>query len=326
MTWWYPHIFEQKQPCLEVRVALIKAIRSYFDEAGFLEVQTPALQVMPGAEVHVHAFETELRSYDLQKTQKRYLHTSPELAMKKLLVAGLPRIYQLCPVYRNAEGSSLHAPEFTMLEWYRTEAAYEHIMADIVSLLRAVAGALNIDVYRHQDSSADPFASWQKITVAQAFKDYAALDLERDWLPQLDEMGTEDWDARFFKVFMEKIEPHLGQGVPTILYDYPAHMAALSKVKTSDPRYAERFEVYICGMELANAFTELTDAMTQQNRFEADMLEKQQIYGSTWPVDDDFIAALTHGMPPAGGIALGVDRLVMLATGAEHIDQVMFCS
>lgn len=338
MTWWQPHIFERKKPYLETRIKLTKAVRGFFDGQDFWEVDTPALQVMPGAEVHVHAFESELLAPDLTSRGMRYLHTSPEFAMKKLLVAGLPKIYQMCHVYRNAEGSHMHSPEFTMLEWYRTGVDYHQIMDDTVALLRHVATTLNIDTYRTQGMVSDPFQEWEKVTVSKAFKIYAGIDLDvtlpQDMArlkPQAEAIGvrvsdTDTWDDLFFRIFMDRIEAKLGQGRPTILCDYPAHMAALSKVKASDPRFAERFEVYVCGIELANAFTELTDAGAQRARFEADMAQKHETYGAAWPVDDDFIAALAYGMPETGGIALGIDRLCMLASNADDIKHVLFCA
>ncbi len=325
MTWWYPHKFDIKRKNLEIRQSVMRSVRRFFDDQDFWEVETPALQIMPGAEVHVHAFETSKISPDLQSKVTRYLHTSPEFAMKKLLVAGCDKIYQICPVYRNAEGSSMHSCEFKMLEWYRCGVTYNAIMTDTINLLRSVASAAKINMYEYKGQSCDPFLEWQKITIFEAFRTYANIDIIADWLPELDLKDTQDWDARFFKVFMEQIEPYLGQGVPTILYEYPAHMAALSKVKAGDLRVAERFEVYMCGMELANAFTELTDAATQKQRFEDDMRQKKVIYGSKWPIDHDFIAALEYGMPEAGGIALGIDRLVMLTCGAEDIKDVLFC-
>lgn len=324
-NWWLPHHFSQKKQNLETRQTVIKAVRRFFDDQDFWEVETPALQIQPGAEVHVHAFQTELLSPDLNNQSTRYLHTSPEFSMKKLLVAGCEKIYQICPVYRNAEGSSQHVCEFKMLEWYRTGVTYEQIMDDTIGLLRAVATAAKIKSFQKGNYESNPFEDWEKISVFEAFQKYAGIDIAKDWLPELNTQNTEEWDARFFKVFMEQIEPYLGQGSPTILYDYPAHMAALSKVKKNDPRVAERFEVYVCGLELANAFTELTDAKTQLKRFEDDMAEKKRIYGETWPIDHNFIAALEQGMPDAGGIALGIDRLVMLACGADDIKDVLFC-
>jgi elongation factor P--(R)-beta-lysine ligase len=335
--WWKFENFTRKIEYVKARTRLVQAVREYFDGQDFLEVSTPALQVMPGAEVHVHAFQTEVISPDLQTREARYLQTSPEFSMKKLLVAGLPKIYQICPVYRNAEGSSIHSCEFTMLEWYRANTDYEGIMQDTIGLLSHIATRLDISAYRHGGYEADSFVEWEKISVCDAFKKYADINLEA-FLPDkvdqfrdaVEELGLpvseEDrWDDLFFKVSMNKVEPYLGMGQPTILYDYPAHMAALSKIKASDPRFAERFEVYVCGMELGNAFSELTNAKLQHQRMEADMAEKKRLYGETWPIDTDFIAALEQGMPQAGGIAIGIDRLAMLATGADDIRQVQFC-
>jgi lysyl-tRNA synthetase class 2 len=336
MSWWHKETFQKKKNNLDTRCKLIKSVRKYFDQQHFWEVETPALQIMPGAEIHVHAFETELLSPDLKYRQVRYLHTSPEFDMKKLLVAGLPKIYQICPVYRNAEGSSLHTCEFKMLEWYRIEADYEDIMQDTIGLLRSIASDLELSAYRYRDCSSDPFLQWEQISVVEAFHKYAEFDLrahldldvkamkEKAESTGIRVAAGDSWDDLFFRIFMEKIEGQLGQGQPTILYDYPAHMAALSKVKQSDPRFAERFEVYVCGMDLANAFSELTDATAQKMRFKADMEQKKRIYGSSWPIDQDFIDALEYGMPVAGGIALGIDRLTMLACGAEDIREVLF--
>lgn len=318
MNWWRPDIFGQKRIFLEQRVKLIKAVRACFDDMGFLEVETPALQDSPGMEPHLHAFATEIENAERDQRRLMYLHTSPEFAMKKLLVAGLPKIYQICHVYRNAEGSSHHSAEFSMIEWYRANAGYRDIMADCEALLRQVATACGISKYRRDDIMADPFAEWEYLSVIEAYKKYAGLDVSSD-------ASAQEWDDLFYDVFLNKIEPQLGLGQPTILYDYPVSMAALSRPKDDDPRFAERFELYVCGMELANAFGELTDARVQRERFEADMALKKKLYGADWPVDEDFIAALENGMPESGGIALGIDRLAMLACGTDNIDDVLWC-
>ena len=336
--WWTAERHSKKHKNLVKRNRIIKAIRAFFDEQDFVEVDTPCLQKAPGMEAHLQAFATQYHPPDGREPEQYYLHTSPEFAMKKLLVSDWPRIYQIAHVFRNYEGGKLHAPEFSMLEWYRAHTDYTAIMQDSIELLRACARACTIDVYRYGSGYADPFAEWEIISVCDAFDKYADVDLER-YL----ESGTDDlfagkardlglhvaeddaWEDIFFRIFLAFIEPKLGQGQPTILYDYPLSMAALSRQKNDDPRFAERFEVYVCGMELANAFSELTDAQEQQHRFEAEMARKQQLYGTSWPVDDDFIAALDYGMPESGGIALGVDRLVMLATGAEEIRDVVWC-
>lgn len=315
--WWEESQYNKKLPYLQARMDLIRAVRRFFDGQGFFEVETPALQVSPGMEPHLHAFKTEILNPERDHVRTLYLHTSPEFAMKKLLVAGLPKIYQICHVFRNAEGSHLHSPEFTMIEWYRARAGYEDIMDDCVGLLRFCAEQGGFQTYRYRGQEADPFKEWEVINVCEAYKKYAGIDVNPD-------NTAEEWDDLFYKVFLNKIEPQLGQGRPAIIYDYPVSMAALSRPKPEDPRFAERFEIYVCGMELANAFGELTDAKAQKQRFEADMALKEKLYGARYPVDEDFIAALERGLPESGGIALGIDRLAMLASGADDIEQVLW--
>lgn len=333
--WWHPENFGQKQHNLRVRGQIIKAVRSFFDEQGFDEVQTPILQVCPTIDTHIHGFKTSLKGIDLKHKKDLYLQTSPEFDMKKLLAAGIERIYQICPVFRNGEGSKRHSPEFTMIEWYRADADYTDIMSDCEGLLRACATAANIKKYRYKGHDCDPFQDFERLSVADAFERYADIKLG-DYLEdkgafsnkvkalELHVAEDDGWDDLFFRVMDAKIEPFLGMGRPTILMDYPASMASLSKKKDSDPRYAERFELYVCGVELANAFSELTDAAEQRKRYEIDMAEKERLYGERYPIDEEFITALEQGMPESGGIALGVDRLVMLATGAEDINDVLW--
>ena len=335
MTSWNPENFSKKKENLRKRMVLIKSIRSFFDNYDFWEVETPCLQVSPGLEPHLHAFETKLISVDQQNSRDIYLHTSPEFAMKKLLVAGSSKIYQICHVFRNAEGSSRHSPEFTMIEWYRAGAGYKDIMDDVVGLLRSCASDLGLKEYRYKTMFADPFNDWEVITVVKAFQKYADINLEtllddeKAFRTLLNDRGyhtslDDSWNDLFFRVFLEKIEPNLGQGQPTIIYDYPVSMAALSREKEDDKRFAERFEVYVCGMELANAFGELTNAKEQRLRFEADMDLKEKLYGKSYPIDDDFMSALEYGMPESSGIALGIDRLAMLACGVEKIEDVLW--
>lgn len=335
MTWWHPEQFNSRRPYLEKRMALIKAVRAYFDEQHFYEVETPALQLSPVMDTHIHAFKTELLGVDLQHERDLYLHTSPEFAMKKLMVAGIDKLYQLCHVFRNGEGSRLHSPEFTMIEWYRAPGSYEDIMDDCIGLLRFCAEKLGIDSYSQNNTHCDPFQDWQRLSVSEAFKHYAAINLaqyldDRDGFQDaIAEQGIrvaadDRWDDLFFRVMAEKIEPYLGREVPTILYDYPAAMASLSRKKPQDPRFAERFELYICGIELANAFSELTHAGEQRQRFQEDMALKNELYGKTYPLDEDFIAALEYGLPDSGGIALGIDRLAMLACGTDDIHNVLW--
>lgn len=333
--WYDPDLFAQRLPALKNRMAIIKALHSYFDAQDFMEVETPALQIMPAADKHIHGFETTFFGYDLKPRKTFFLHTSPEFEMKKLLVAGLPKIYQICRVFRNAEVTAQHKPEFTMMEWYRSGASLKDIMNDCVALLRACARATDISDYSYKSRTCDPFKEPLIISVCEAFERFAGIDLEsvlcdRDaFAKAAGDIGIrvsdkDAWDDIFFTVMAEKIEPHLGEGTPAILYDYPITLASLSRPKPDDPRFTERFELYVCGVELANAFGELTDAGIQRERFEKEMNEKKDLYGFSYPVDEEFLAALEYGMPESCGIALGVDRLVMLACGAENIDDVLW--
>lgn len=334
--WWKPENFKEKQPYLTQRGALIKAVRAYFDGEGFQEVETPILQICPVMDAHIHGFATDLKGIDLKTERTMYLHTSPEFAMKKLMVAGIPKLYQICHVFRNGEGSRRHSPEFTMIEWYRAPGDYTDIMSDCEGLLRSCAETLGIKEYRFEEHICDPFQEFERLSLEEAFKKYADIDLgafledkaafraeivAKTGLHTADDDG---WDDLFFRVMDAKIEPFLGMGRPTILYDYPVSMASLSRKKQEDPRYAERFELYVCGIELANAFSELTDAEEQAKRFKEEMDYKEKLYGERYPVDEDFIDALRYGLPESGGIALGIDRLVMLATGADDIQKVMW--
>ncbi len=333
--WWHPHKFEAKKPFLMARNKVIRSIRSFFDRQDFMEVETPILQVCPVMDTHIHGFKTEILKPDLTHERDMYLHTSPEFAMKKLMVAGLPRIYQLCHVFRNGEGSSLHSPEFMMLEWYRAKAGYRDIMEDCIQLLRSVAGDLGIKAYNFKGKHSDPFLNWNIISVTQAFEKYSEISLNehlndtegfsRAVAAKGIRVAPDDrWDDLFFRVMAEKIEPHLGTGAPAILYDYPVSMASLAQRKPEDPRFAERFEMYVCGVELCNAFGELIDPVEQRKRFKEEIDLKEKLYGYRYPVDEDFLKALEYGLPESGGNALGVDRLVMLATGADNIDQVLW--
>jgi lysyl-tRNA synthetase class 2 len=260
--------------------------------------------------------------------------------MKKLLVGGLPRIFQLAHVFRNGERSRTHHPEFTMLEWYRAGASYRDLMDDCEAMLCDSLAAAGNPSFTWEGRTSDPSLPWQRLSVADAFAQFCGIDLlatAPDPLhPSLAllaaaaaETGVEPhpgdaWEDLFFRLFLDRIEPHLGSPAPTILYDYPISLAALSRAKPGDARLAERFELYVCGLELANAFGELTDASTQRARFSADRARKRALYGYDYPVDDDFLTALEHGMPESAGIALGVDRLVMLATGATSIEEVLW--
>lgn len=330
--WWHPDSFMRKVPYLQERARIFGEVRAFFDARGYLEVETPALQAAPCMEAHIQAFKTEIISADRRQRRELYLHTSPEFAMKKLLVAGLPKIYQLAKVFRNAEGSRWHSPEFAMLEWYQQGMDYKDMMEETADLVRHV---LKKPV-RVGERTCDAQAPWEKITVVEALKKYANVDISSN-LEDLAHIQAEakrigvyvsphdDWQNALLKILMDKVEPVLGNGAPAIIYDYPVSMAALSRPKPEDARFAERFEVYVCGIELANAFGELTDTKVQRERFLHDVALRKKVYGDDYPVDEDFLAALEHGLPPCSGNALGLDRLVMLATGAEDIGLVQAC-
>lgn len=339
--WWRPDRFSQRLPALKIRSEIAKATRAFFSQEGFLEVETPALQRSPGLEPHLRAFSTELAGTLPEDKGTAYLHTSPEYAMKKLLVAGLPRIFQLARVFRNGERSATHHPEFTMLEWYRANAEYRELIGDLSGLFGVVADVLGPNRWMtFADKRCDPQSEIEVISVADAFGKYVQIDLvatiddptnpdPRPLAELAEGLGyrcapDDRWDDVFFRLFLDRIEPNLGIDCPTVLTDYPACMAALARLKSEDPRLCERFELYVCGLELANAFGELTDAGEQRRRFEADLAFRQSRYGDQLPVDEDFLSALEFGMPPSAGIALGFDRLVMLATGMASVDDVLW--
>jgi lysyl-tRNA synthetase class 2 len=337
-TWWRREQFEARRDNLRARGRIIAAIRTFFATRGFVEVETPALQVSPGMEPHLRAFATELHEPG-ETPRPRYLHTSPEFAMKKLLAAGLPRIFQLARVFRDGERSRTHHPEFTMLEWYRTGASYRDLIDDCEALLRACLAAAGGGALRWGGARCDPALPFERLSVAEAFRRFCDIDLlatapnpaapDRALLADaaaplgIAPHDGDEWEDLFFRIFLEQIEPRLGVGAPTILYDYPISMAALARPKPDDPRLAERFELYVAGLELANAFGELTDPVAQRARFLADQDKQRRLYGTAYPIDEEFLAAL-HDMPEAAGIALGVDRLVMLATGADRIEDVLW--
>jgi elongation factor P--(R)-beta-lysine ligase len=335
--WWRQDRHADRRPFLLARSRIQAAIRRWFEAEGFIEVDTSALQVSPGNETHLHAFATELIGSDGAR-RPLFLHTSPEFACKKLLAAGEKKIFTFAPTFRNRERGALHHPAFTMLEWYRTHAPYDRLMDDCAILLRLAAEAAGTRALTYGARTADPLTAPERLTVADAFTRHAGIDLlatldgeiaNRDALAQAAvaagiKIAPDDtWGDVFSRILVEKIEPNIGNGCATLLTEYPASQAALARRSPTDPRVAERFELYACGVELANAFGELTDPIEQHRRFEMEMAEKQRIYGERYPIDEDFLAALAH-MPPASGAALGFDRLVMLATGAPHIEQVIW--
>jgi len=334
--WWSASRHADAKPALAARNAIVRATRAWFDEQGFTEVETSILQVSPGNETHLHAPRTELAGPQGQRAV-RYLRTSPEFACKKLLAGGETKIFEFARVFRDRERGHLHLPEFTMLEWYRANASYDAVMADSVVVIAHAAQATGIGQFSFRGKSADPFAEPVLLTVAAAFERFAGIDLlasVADGRGNRDDFAAaakakvriaddDTWSDIFSKILVEHIEPNLGQGHLTLLYEYPVPEAALARAKSSDPRVAERFEIYACGVELANGFGELTDADEQRRRFAQAMDEKQRRYGERYPVDEDFLAAVAN-MPEASGVALGFDRLVMLASGATAIDQVVW--
>ncbi len=334
---WEREVHAGRRPFLLARNRIVAALRAHFAAQGFVEVETGALQVSPGNEIHLHAFATTLTGPD-GGARHLYLRTSPEFACKKLLAAGEQRVVEFAKVFRNRERGALHHPEFTMLEWYRAGEPYDSLMNDCAAVLAVAAEAAGTKLLRFRGRTADPFAACERLTVADAFTRFAGIDLLAT-LPGGEPDGQalaraaraagiriaadDRWGDIFSRVLVEKIEGHLGVGRPTILDRYPVPLAALARPAQDDRRVAERFELYACGVELANGFGELTDPVEQRRRLEMEMAEKERIYGERYPLDEDFLAALT-AMPQACGIALGLDRLAMLATGAARIDQVLW--
>ena len=335
--WWRPEIFAARAPVLRARGRIKEAVRRHLLDEGFTEVETPALQVSPGHETHVSAFHTAAIGND-NVAMPLTLHTSPELTCKKLLAAGVERLFTLAPVYRNRERGRLHHPEFLMLEWYRAGQPLDALVGDAAALLRAAATAAGTGRLRHRGLECDPYLAPEILPVCEAFCRHAGIDLAA-MLPGKPEgfmrlaaaarghdlrVASDDtWSDLFSKILSAAVEPRLGQGRPTFLTRYPASEAALARLCPDDTRFAERFELYCCGVEVANAFGELTDPAEQRRRFVEAEDERERIYGERLALDEDFLAALAI-MPECCGIALGFDRLVMLATGADSVAAVMW--
>ena len=330
---WARHL--DRRPFLLGRMRIAAALRRFFAARDFVEVETGTLVPSPGNETHLHAFASDLVS-PADTRERHYLRTSPEFACKKLLAAGERRIVEFARSFRNRERSVLHHPEFTLIEWYRANEPYEMLMEDCGAILALAAETAGARRFSFRDRVIDPFAAPERLSVVQAFARYTSIDLMAVLPPEptvrfaaaaaaagIDTAADDNWGDIFSRVLVEKIEPCLGLGRATILYEYPAVQSPLAKPTPSDPRLAERFELYACGVELANGFGELSDAVEQRKRLEEQMAEKDRIYGERYPIDEDFLAALAV-MPPASGVALGFDRLVMLATGATRIEQVLW--
>ncbi len=320
---------------LELRSKVIAAIRAFFDAREYLEVETPLVVAKPGMEPHLEPFQTNVAD-PFGNRYDAFLITSPEYAMKKMLVAGFPKIYQIAKCFRNGEAfEGRHNPEFTMLEWYQAGTDYHGVMDEAEALVKSVADrTLGTTVISWGGETIDLGRPWERLTVAEAMRALAGVDLDaaledkRILIDTAAALGhalpaETSWDDAFFSVFLNAVEPQLGKTRPTFLHDYPVSMAALSKRSARDPRYAERFELYVGGLELANAFTELTDAKEQQARLEEEHALRRTLGRIPYGIDEDFIAALEEGMPEAGGISIGVDRLVMLLAGEENIRRVI---
>ena len=298
--WWEKARSKDRRPFLTARAAVLRSVREWFWAQGFTEAEPNMLAVSPGAETHIDAFEVG----------ERYLHTSPEFAMKRLLASGEEKIFYLGKCWRRGESGPLHAPEFTMIEWYRANAPYEEIMDDCIEIVRGAARAAGAAMLQWRARSCDPFTAAERISVRDAFAQLSPVPMPAD-------------SDAFSAALVQHVEPQLGDGAMTLLTEYPISEAALARRCAHDASVAERFELYACGVELANGFGELTDPVEQRARLMAAMDEKQKRYGRSWPIDEDFLAALAH-MPPASGAALGFDRLVMLAAGARHINDVLW--
>ncbi|MDP2691607.1 MAG: EF-P lysine aminoacylase EpmA [Candidatus Gracilibacteria bacterium] len=323
------------------RARILDLMREWFRGQGFLEVETPLMVKHPGMEPHLNLFSSEFVSEDGKYRDRRYLHTSPEYAMKKLLGAGFEKIFQLTKVFRNGEDGGAHNPEFTMVEWYRANADYMDVMKDTEVMVRWISSQLAVGSWQNYENSNCELhtvycklfqKNWERLSVREAFQRYAEMNLDelRDVetlkaavLKKGYELNAEySWDDLFFLVFLNEVEPKLGHERPVFLYDYPATQAALAKRKDDDPFWAERFELYINGVELCNAFTELVDPVEQRFRLEEEWQLREEMGKETYDLDESFIEAL-ETMPPSGGNALGIDRLVMVLLGMKSIEEVL---
>ena len=338
--WWDPDRIALLLPKLRARNQILSVIKDWFRSEEFIEVETPVLQDSPGLEPHLIAFQTTLLEPFSASGSTKYLQSSPEYAMKKLLVAGMTKIFQVARCYRNAERSMIHHPEFTMLEWYRSGATWRQTANDTEALIKAAASATGKKEVNFKNNSCDLRKPFDYLSVTEAFLKFAKIDLRLSLIDpnfpdksKLAKMAKDSgirienedsWEVIFDRILIEKVEPKLGLCRGTVLHDYPLPLAALARRSPDDPRMAERFEVYICGVELANGFGELSDPVEQRQRFESDLKKKKALGMAVYPIDEDFLAALEVGMPSSSGVALGLDRLVMLLVGAKSIQDVIW--
>jgi lysyl-tRNA synthetase class 2 len=323
----------------KVREKVIDATRAYFKGAGFMEVETPKLLPQPSTEPFLEVFQTELK-FEEGDTHTAFLPSSPEFALKKLLAGGVGNVFEICKSFRNGEGrSSRHNPEFTILEWYHTLADYFDVMHDCEALFQHIHNAVYGSAQKnfalpYQGKTYSLQSPWERITVAEAFQKYSDIDVEtllcENKLLTVGKKkgytvtGETTWEEMFYQIMFNEIEPHLGTNTPTFLYEYPASQAALARKKPTDPRFAERFEVFLAGFELGNAFTELTDAKEQRARCEVDLAMRKKLGKTAFGMDEDFLAALESGIPPTGGIAMGMDRIAAIFADVARIQDTLF--
>jgi elongation factor P--(R)-beta-lysine ligase len=319
------------------RARLSAVVRDVLGALGYEEVETPCLVPAPGMEPHIRAFEAAFVPEGGGAPRPLFLHSSPEYAMKRLLAAGFPRMFQLARVFRDGELSATHNPEFTMLELYRAGTDYRGVMEDLEQLVEAAARALSPDgspSISRGGATIDLSAPFDRLTVADAFRRHAGLDLaacagDAGRLAAAARRAGHDpgrpgepFDDVFFRVMLEVVEPRIARSRPTYLLDWPAPMAALSRVKPDDPQVAERFELYAGGLELANGYSELTDAAEQRRRLVGEQEQRRRLGRPAYPLDEAFLEAVGR-MPDAAGVAVGFDRLLMLLVGAAAIDEVL---
>jgi lysyl-tRNA synthetase class 2 len=291
-----------RRKVLAQRAAILQAIREFFVQRAYLEVETPQRIPAPAPEAHIDAIPAD----------GWFLHTSPELCMKRLLAAGYPLIFQISHCWREGERGGKHLPEFTLLEWYRADSDYRDLMSDCEALVQHVALTMGQgDHLAYQGKEIDLCTPWTRLSVREAFLRYAPISISEAIRRDL-----------FDEVVVRDIEPHLGTPQPTFLYDYPAERGALARLRCDDPSLAERVELYIVGLELANGFSELIDAEEQRARFVREEAYRRSLGRRSYPLPDKFLAELPD-MPPSAGIALGVDRLVMLFLDVASIDEVV---
>lgn len=326
----------QLKKIYDTRIEIIKLIREFFWSRDFVETDTPIAVKYPGQEPYLNPVPVTF--FDpIGKPENFYLHTSPELSMKKLLAAGYQKIFQIVKCFRNNESfGGTHNTEFTMIEWYRSPGKYQDIMDDTENLFKFVGEKLGRQTVKYNGKEIDISKKWERLSMKEVWQKYLQVNLD-DYLEleQIKKFANDrgymiddnyEYEDIFFKIFLNEIERNLGSEIPIFVYDYPACMSSMSRLCSHDSRYAERFELYMGGLELVNAFGELTDAKDQWQRLEQDRELRVKLGKEVWPVDNDFISALESGIPPAGGVALGVDRMVVLFTGAKDINEVIFGS